>query len=503
VTLISNANAYQNIGQEEDSSHKMPDIELVIEYTRRNQDRYVSELKEYLSIPSISTLPEHKADVERAAQWVATQLRQMGFERVDAIPTEGHPMVVGEWLKAKEASPTALIYGHYDVQPVDPLGEWKTPPFSPSVRGDEIFARGAADMKGGGEAVLKAMEAWIRSAGALPVNVKILFEGEEEIGSPHIDSFIVKNKERLVSSFCVNCDGGLDGPDKPVITRGLRGVIAFELLVNSSSTDLHSGGFGGTVPNSAVVLCELIAGMHNVEGKVTLPRFYDDVRNVTPEERADMASHALPEAEVMKLAGVKQLFGEKGFSPDERVGIRPTLEVNGMSAGFTGEGTKTVIPAKALAKLSMRTVPYQDADKLEASLREHLTAKAPPYVDWELKRADSGPFALLETGTPLLEAVSRALEDSYGKRPYTGLAGGSVPVVAILKERLGLESVLLGCALPDCNAHAPNEKLHIPTFMKGIETFARFLLYVSDSRWGGTSSRLDSRDLNPRRVEAT
>ena len=457
----------------------MAGIEPVVEYIRQNQDRYIAELKEYLSIPSISTLPDHKPDVERAAQWLAAQLKQMGFERVEVIPTEGHPMVVGEWLKAKEGSPTVLVYGHYDVQPVDPLSAWESPPFSPAVKGDEIFARGAADMKGGGEAVLKALEAWTRCAKALPVNVKILFEGEEEIGSPHFDSFVDKNKERLVSSFCLNCDGGLDGPDKPAIGRGLRGIIAFELLVRSSSTDLHSGGFGGTVPNSAVVLSELIAGLHDVDGKVTLAGFYDDVRNVTPEERAEIASHAFPEAEVIKLAGVKQLFGEKGFSPDERVGIRPTLEVNGISAGFTGEGFKTVIPAAASAKLSMRTVPYQNADSLEASLRDYLAARSPPYVDWELKRISRAPYALIETGTPLLEAASRALEDSYGKRPYTALSGGSVPVVAIMKERLGLDSVLLGCALPDCNAHAPNEKLHIPTFMKGIETFARFFLYVN------------------------
>jgi len=456
-------------------------LEQVIGYIRENSDRYISELEEFLTIPSISTLPTNKADVERAAQWLANQLRLIGFERVEVTPTGDHPMVTGEWLKAKEGSPTVLVYGHYDVQPVDPLSAWESPPFTPTIKGDEMFARGAADMKGSGEAVLKSLAAWMKTTGALPVNVRILFEGEEEIGSPHIDQFVVEHKERLGSSFCLNCDGAMEAPDKPGIIRGVRGLITFDVMVRSASVDVHSGA-GGAVPNSAVVLCGLIAGLHDSDDRVTLRGFYDDVRRISPAERADIETHATPEEEIKKLTGVKQFYGERGFSPDERVLTRPTLEVNGMSAGYTGEGFKTIIPATASAKISMRTVPYQNADNIEASLREYFAANAPAYVDWELKRFGRAPYALLEQGTPLLEAASRALEESYGKKPYTGLTGGSEPIVAILKDRLGLDSAMLGCALGDSHAHAPNERLHLPTFKRQIEAYARFFEYISAVR---------------------
>ena len=469
------------MGRGREARKETPGIEPVIGYIRGKHDRYLSELKEYLIIPSISTLPAHKADVERAAQWLANQLRLVGFERVEVVPTEGHPMVMGEWLRAKEGSPTILVYGHYDVQPVDPLNEWENPPFSPTIKGDELFARGAADMKGSGEAVLKSLEAWMKVTGTLPVNVRILFEGEEEMGSPHIDQFVVKNKERLNSTFSLNCDGAMEVPDRPAIIRGLRGLITFEVVVRSASTDLHSGA-GGAVPNSAVVLCGLIAGLHDGDYKVTLRGFYDKVREISPEERVDIESHAISEEEFRRLTGAKQPFGERGFSPDERVGTRPTLEVNGISAGYTGEGIKTIIPATASAKISMRTVPYQNADDIEASLKEYFATNVPTFVDWNLKRIGRAPYALLEKGTPLLQAASQALEDSFGTKPYTGFTGGTEPVVAILKDRLGLDSVMLGCALNDSRAHAPNERLHIPTFLKQIEAYARFFEYISESK---------------------
>jgi acetylornithine deacetylase/succinyl-diaminopimelate desuccinylase-like protein len=451
----------------------MSAVESVIQEVRGNNDRYVTELKEYLSIPSISTLPEHKADVERTARWVASQLERIGIEKVEVVPTSGHPMVLGEWLKAP-GKRTVLVYGHYDVQPVDPLNEWENPPFSPTVKGDMIFARGAADMKGQGHAVLKSLQAWMSKTGSLPTNVKFIFEGEEEIGSPHIDSFLEAHKERLQSSFCLNCDGGITAPDKPSISQGLRGIVYFEVWVRGPAADLHSGVFGGAVRNPAVVLSELIAGLHDKDGRVTLDGFYDKVRKLTKEEREGVNATGPTDEDWKRMAGVKALYGEKGFTSSERIGARPTLEVNGMLSGFTGEGMKTVIGATAMAKISTRTVPYQDPDKIEASLRKYFEQNAPEGIEWEVKRLVSGPYALLEPGTPELEAASGALEGAYGKKPFMKLEGGSVPIVSILKNRLGVNSVMLGCGLSDAHIHSPNERLHLPTYFKGIETYVRF-----------------------------
>jgi acetylornithine deacetylase/succinyl-diaminopimelate desuccinylase-like protein len=451
----------------------------VVGYVRENHDRYLSELKDYLSIPSISTLPENKKDVERTAKWLQSQLDHIGLERTEIMPTGGHPVVYGEWLKAPATRPTVLIYGHYDVQPVDPLNEWVSPPFTPSIRGDEIFARGSADMKGQGHALLKSLEAWMTKTGSLPVNVKFFFEGEEEIGSPHLDSFIERNKEKLSCSFCLNCDGGITAPDKPSMVYGLRGLVYFDVSVRGSESDLHSGRYGGVVANPAVVLAELIAGLHDKDGRVTLRGFYDKVRTLPQEEKNELISHGLSDEEWRKSAGVKHLYGEKGFSPTERVGTRPTLEVNGMLSGFTREGQKTVLPATAMAKISMRTVPYQDAEQIDASLREYFQKNAPPTVTWDIRRVSSSPYAIVERGTPELMAASKALEESYGAKPFFELEGGSVPVVAMLKVRLGVNSVLLGCGLSDARIHAPNEGLHLPTYFKGIEAYVRFFDLIS------------------------
>jgi len=451
----------------------------VIEYVQQNNERYLSELKNYLSMPSISTLPEHKADVEQTARWLSSQLEHIGFENVDVIPTDGHPIVFGEWLKAPADRPTVLVYGHYDVQPTDPLSEWNTPPFTPTVKGDEIYARGAADMKGQGHALLKSLEAWMTKTGGLPVNTKFFFEGEEEIGSPHLDAFIEKNKEKLASKFCLNTDSGISGPDRPSIVTGLRGLVYFEVWVRGAQSDLHSGTYGGTVANPAVVLAQMISGLHDKDARVTLRGFYDKVRRLTRQEREELARNAPSDEELKKEAGVSELYGEKGFSPTERLGTRPTLEVNGMLSGFTGQGQKTIIPASAMAKISVRTVPYQDADQIDASLREYFKRNAPPMVKWEIRRTSSSPYAVLERGTPELEAASKALEASYGKRPFFVFEGGSVPVAAMLKSRLGVNSIMLGCSLPGAHMHAPNEWLHLPTYFKGIETYVRFFELVS------------------------
>ncbi|HYW00526.1 MAG TPA: dipeptidase [Candidatus Acidoferrum sp.] len=455
----------------------MTSVEQVVDFSKRDHDRYLTEFREYLSIPSISTLSEHKPDIQRCGEWIAKQLNGMGFKNVELLPTAGHPVVYGEWLNAP-GKPTVVVYGHYDIQPVDPLNEWVSPPFQPSVRGDNIYARGASDMKGQGHAVLKGLEAWLRSGG-LPVNVKMFFEGEEEIGSRNLDSFVEKYKSKLKCDFVLNCDSSILKPDVPALVYGLRGITYFELHVYGAKADLHSGLFGGAVHNPAQVLCELIAGMHDANAHITLPNFYDKVRVLSKEERAELATIPISDEAWRKMAGTKLLYGEKGFTTMEQVGARPTLEVNGFLSGFTGEGSKTVLPAKAMAKISMRLVPEQDNRAVEDQLKEYLSKNAPPTVSWELKNLTSDPAVLVDRNTPAMRAAASALQATFGVKPFFLLSGGSVPVVSMMKNRLGVDSVLLGFGLPDDNIHAPNEKQHLPTYYRGIETYIRFFDFVS------------------------
>ncbi len=450
----------------------MTDLNQAIEFAKKNKDRYLSELKEFVAIPSISTLSEHKADIQRAAEWVARQMREMDLKNVEIMPTAGHPVVYGEWLQAP-GKPTVLIYGHYDVQPVDPLNEWLSPPFEPTVRGDNLYARGASDMKGNDHAFLKALEALMKTGG-LPLNVKVIIEGEEEIGSPHLRAFMEQHREQLKCDIALNADSGILKPDMPSIVYGLRGLAYFEIWVYGPKHDLHSGIFGGSVHNPAQVLCELIAGMHDGDGRVTLPGFYDTVRVLSEEERADLARTPHSDDEWLELTGVPRLYGEKGFTTLERLGARPTLEVNGILSGFTGEGAKTVLPAKAMAKISTRLVPYQDDEAVEKQLREYMQKHAPPTVTWEIKKMVSGPAVLVKRDTAGARAAQAALEQTFGVKPAFKLEGGSVPVVSMVQEKLGVDSILLGFGLPDDNLHAPNEKLHLPNYYHGIETFIRF-----------------------------
>jgi len=455
----------------------MTSVQQVLESSKRDHDRYLTEFREYLSIPSISTLSEHKQDVQRCAEWLANQLYGIGFKNVEVLATAGHPVVYGEWLNAP-GKPTVLVYGHYDVQPVDPLNEWTSPPFEPSVRGDNIYARGASDMKGQGHAVLKALEAWLKSGG-LPVNVKMFFEGEEEIGSRNLEPFVEKYKSKLKCDFVLNCDSHILKPDVPSLVYGLRGLGYFEVWVYGAKSDLHSGGFGGAVHNPAQVLCELIAGMHDANGHVTLPGFYDKVRVLSKEERVELARIPISDEAWQEMTGTKLLYGEKGFTTVERIGGRPTLEVNGFLSGFTGEGSKTVLPAKAMAKISMRLVPEQDNGAVENQLKEYLRKNAPQTVTWEVKNLTSAPAVLVDRNTPAMRAAASALQATFGVRPLFQLAGGSVPVVNMVKTRLGVDSVLLGFGLPDDNIHAPNERQHLPTYYRGIEAYIRFFYLVS------------------------
>jgi acetylornithine deacetylase/succinyl-diaminopimelate desuccinylase-like protein len=454
--------------------------DAALKYAQVEKPRFLEELKELVSIPSISTDPGAEPAMQRAAGWVAEQLRKCGMSNVAVMPTAGHPVVYGESLAAGPSQPTLLVYGHYDVQPAEPLDLWLSPPFEPQIRGENLFGRGASDMKGQVVASLKAVEALVR-VGCLNVNLKFLIEGEEEIGSPSLDAFILDHKDLLACDFAVNPDTGMLAPDVPTITYGLRGLAYFEIRLSGPDHDLHSGLFGGVVHNPAVVLSELIAGMHDAQGRVTLPGFYDRVRALSPAEKSELARVPATEASYLAQTGAPALYGEAGYSPIERAGARPTLEVNGMLAGFTGSGSKTVIPSKAMAKVSMRLVPDQDPAEVHQQLKRYLEERVPPTVRWELVQMAGGPASITDRDMPAVHALSQALEATWGKAPVFRREGGSVPVVAQMKKILGVESVLTGFGLPDDNLHAPNEKLHLPTFYRGIDALIRFFSLLGEA----------------------
>ena len=448
--------------------------ESALEYVRTNREKFLKEYKEILSIPSISTDPEHATDIRRAADWMAAQLKSLGMQKVQIFPTALHPIVYGEQLGVRGA-PTLLVYGHYDVQPVDPLDLWKTDPFTARVEGENIYARGASDMKGQAMVVLKAIEALVRTGG-LPVNLKWLFEGEEEIGSPDLEKFILEQKELLSSDYALNPDSGMVSKEAPAIVYALRGLAYFELRVSGPDHDLHSGSFGGVVHNPANALAELIAGMHDSKGRVTLPGFYDRVRSLSKEDRKELARLPLDDQHYLRVTGVPALYGEQGYTPNERSGARPTLDVNGLLSGFTGSGSKTIIPAWAMAKLSCRLVPDQDPKEVHLQLLDYLKKNAPQDIRWELIEHSGGRASISDRSNAAVQALSEALEQVWGQPPFYKREGGSIPVVAQMQQLLGVESVICGFGLPDDNIHAPNEKQHLPTWHRGIEAFVHFFM---------------------------
>lgn len=373
----------------------MSDVTKAIEYAHANRERFTKELSEFIKIESISTDDAHKAQVQKAAEWAADHLRGIGIENVNIMPTGGHPVVYGDWIK-KPGAPTVLIYGHYDVQPIDPLELWETSPFDAVVKGDYLYARGSSDMKGQVMATLNAVES-IMKTGDFPVNLKFMLEGEEEIGSMNMGNFLPKHKDLFKADFCLNPDAGAISPEEPTITFGLRGLAYFELHVYGPPRDLHSGLFGGTVHNPAQALAELIAGMHDANGTVTLPGFYDSVRVVTDQEREETAKLPTTPESYLQQTGVPALWGEKEYTPALRTGARPTLEINGLLSGWTGPGSKTVLPAKAMAKISCRLVPDQDPDEVYKQLVKHLELNAPKTITWEVKRLHDSPWAITDT----------------------------------------------------------------------------------------------------------
>ncbi len=449
------------------------DVNQALAFAEARRSRFIDQLGAFVSIPSVSTEPERREDMRRAAAWLADCLQEIGLENVQIFPPDSHPLVYGEYLSAGARAPTILVYGHYDVQPAEPLEKWNTDPFSPIVRGDQLFGRGTSDMKGNVLGTIFAVEAWLKNGG-LPVNVKFLIEGQEEIGSPSITAFLQEQKALLAADFCLNPDAGMLSPDQPTITYALRGLSYFELHVFGPENDLHSGLYGGAIHNPAQALVELTSGMHLPDGRVNLPGFYDGVRELTGEERQELARLPVSEQDLQRRTGVPAIWGEKDYTFFERITARPTLEINGLLSGFTGQGAKTVIPAQAMAKISCRLVPDQDPDKIKASLETYLERSAPETIRWELRELTRGYPSISDIHSPWIRAMVQAQTQAFGAPPLFRREGGSIPVVADLQHILGIESINVGIGLPDDNQHGPNEKMHLPSFHRQIDSFIRF-----------------------------
>jgi acetylornithine deacetylase/succinyl-diaminopimelate desuccinylase-like protein len=451
----------------------MSDTKTAHQYAANHQAEFLEEFKALLAMPSVSTLPEHAGDVRQTAEWLADQLRSLKLDRVEVMDTPGHPIVYGEYLGAP-GKPTVLVYGHYDVQPVDPLNEWDADPFAGTIDGDYIVARGASDMKGQIFAQLKAMEA-ITQDGPPPVNIKYLIEGEEEIGSPNLEPFVRAHQEMLACDFVLNCDAGIYGPELPAIMYSLRGLAYFEVSLRTAKKDLHSGRFGGSVRNPIHELANLIAGLHDAAGHVTLPGFYDKVRDLDDEERAALAEIPYTHERWMEMAGTKGLYGEEGYTTVERVGARPALDVNGIWGGFTGAGAKTVLPAVAHCKLSARLVADQDPKDVLGQLQAYFDANTPEDVTVEVHQHSVGAGAIMDRKSDYMRKATAALEEIFGTPPIFIREGGSIPIVAMMQQILQVDSILLGFALPDDGIHGPNERQYLPNFYRGIDTYISFI----------------------------
>ncbi len=453
-------------------------------YLERNKERFLEELLEFLRIPSVSADSKHKGDVRRAAEFVAARLQDAGAEKVEICETAGHPIVYGEKI-VDPARPTILVYGHYDVQPPDPLNLWNSPPFEPVIKKTDlhpegaIYARGACDDKGQMYMHVKAFEAMVQND-ALPCNVKFMLEGEEEVGSEHLGIFVRENKDRLRADAVLISDTSMIANDTPSIDVGLRGLSYMEVEVTGPNRDLHSGVYGGAVANPANILARMIASLHDEDNRVTVEGFYDDVTDLSAEERAEMAKAPFDEEAYKKDLGIAEVWGEKGYSSMERSSIRPTLDVNGIWSGYTGEGAKTVLPSKAFAKISMRLVPNQRSEQVSQLFDAHFRKIAPPYVQVKVSYHHGGEPVVTPTDSILFQAASKAMEHTFGKRPIPTRGGGSIPIVALFEQELGLKTILMGFGLDSDNLHSPNEKYGLFNFYKGIETIPYFYQYYTE-----------------------
>jgi acetylornithine deacetylase/succinyl-diaminopimelate desuccinylase-like protein len=448
-------------------------MENILSFIKKNHSRYLSELKELLAIPSVSSQTERKPDMRRAVEWLKNHMTTIGLQNAQILETEGHPIVYADWLFAA-GKPTILIYGHYDVQPEDPVDLWKTPPFEATECNGNLYARGTADDKGQIFIHLKAIEAFLQTGGALPVNVKIIFEGEEEIGSEHFADFLLKYKELLKADVVLISDSDIFAAGVPAVTYALRGISYLEVEVTGTNSDLHSGTFGGAFHNPIQALTEMIASLHDKNGKITVKGMYDDVRPLTKAERTAFKKLPWNDRDYAKKYGVKHLYGEKGYITLERLWARPTLECNGIWGGYTGEGAKTVIPSKAYAKISMRIVPNQSSAKIAKLFENHIKKIAPKTVRVEVRNLHGGEPAITPIDSPGVMTAMEAMEKGFGKKPLYQRDGASIPIVVDFKKILGIDSVLLGFGVPDENAHAPNEFIILDNFFNGIVTVVHY-----------------------------
>lgn len=444
-------------------------------YAQQQQAQHLQELIEFLRLPSISTQEKHNEDVAETAVWLANNMTQAGIENVRVIKTQRHPLVYGDWLHAGSDAPTVLIYGHYDVQPVDPIELWDSAPFEPDIRDNYLYARGASDDKGQTFLHVKAVEAYLKTEGKLPINVKFIIEGEEESGGESLRAFIPANKELLTANVAVVSDTGMPSPQQPAITYGLRGNCYVLMDITGPARDLHSGSFGGGIDNPLNVLGHLIASFKDQEGHILIPGFYDDVRPLSDEERALLAQFPMDEAAWLADTGAPQTWGEPEYTLVERIGARPTLDVHGIIGGYTGPGGKTVLPSTVHVKLSMRLVPNQDPADILAKFKAHVLAVAPPTVSIVFHQRGGAPASVCNLNHPAMKAAAAAFTAVFENPPVFMREGGSIPVVGQFQEYLGLETVLMGFGLPSDNLHAPNERFYLPNFYRGIETSIRFL----------------------------
>ena len=455
---------------------------LAVDYARKQQTRFLSELKDLLRIPSVSTLPEHKNDVRRAAEFVAQQMRSIGLENVEVMPTAGHPLVYGDWLHAA-GKPTVICYGHYDVQPPDPLDEWTTPPFEPTERNNNLYARGAVDDKGQMYMHLKALEALMKTGGGkLPVNVRLLIEGEEEVGGESIAKFVREHPQRLKADVALVSDTEMFAPDLPTLCIGLRGMVYTELEAAGARVDLHSGMYGGVAPNPLEALARIIAKLKDENGKVLIPGFYDRVQKPSAEERQAWSRLPFDEEEYRQAEiGSSRLTGEPGLTVQERTWARPTVEVHGIPGGFVGAGGKTVIPARASAKISMRLVPDQEPAEIYDRFSAFVQKNVPAGISLKIKQFSMADPIVVRTDNHFVRAASAAMKEVFGKDTVFIRSGGSIPIVADFEKSLKIPSVMMGFGLPDDNLHAPNEKFHIPNFYRGIESIIRFFQKLAEA----------------------
>lgn len=453
-------------------------LSQAVAYAQAHRARFVRELQQFVQFPSVSTQPQHAPDVQRCAEWLARHLREIGMEHARVIATARHPIVYGAWRRAP-SRPTVLIYGHYDVQPAEPLNAWRDPPFSATIRGDALYGRGASDDKGQLWAHLKAIEAWFRAAGKLPVNVVCVIDGEEEIGSPNLQRFLQSEPHIRTADVAVMSDTRFRAPGQPALIYALRGSLGLELEVRGPLRDLHSGSFGGAIHNPVQVLCEMIARLHEANGRITIPGFYDRVRPVDAAERRYLARHGPPNSAILREAGSERGWGERGYSLYERTTIRPALTINGITGGYQGAGDKSIIPSRALAKLSFRLVPDQAPREIEQLFRQHITRITPPTACSRLRTNFRAMSALIDPRQPAMQAAVAAYRRGFGTSPVLLRSGGTIPVVNMFQSLFGIPTVLMGFALPNDRMHAPNERFHLPQLYNGILTAIAFLHELS------------------------